>query len=256
MVIGWLIMGMTEPAAGRRGVDPRTALVAAGTALLILILALATTGGAPLLHSPTHDRALPTYRLPSASPTPPAPPPPGAQQPLPDPHLGGFLIWSARVLAALLILAVLALVVRAVHAGLQRRRSRRTPAIHPLGMTAAALAQGVREDAAAQQEALIGGPVSDAIISCWIRLEQSVERAGVIRHPSETSAELSMRVLDGIDVDPVALHDLAALYREARFSRHPMNEAARTQARTALDRIHATLPAVDEPRADLPGGDV
>jgi hypothetical protein len=42
-------------------------------------------------------------------------------------------------------------------------------------------------------------------------------------------------------VDAPALETLAALFREARFSSHMMDEGHREAALDALDRIHASL---------------
>ena len=40
------------------------------------------------------------------------------------------------------------------------------------------------------------GPVDDVIVACWVRLEDAAAAAGSGRRPSETSAELAVRVLD------------------------------------------------------------
>jgi hypothetical protein len=50
-----------------------------------------------------------------------------------------------------------------------------------------------------------------------------------------------VRVLATHHVDPVAIARLAALYREARFSDHPMGEDARRAAIDALDDVHDGL---------------
>ena len=55
----------------------------------------------------------------------------------------------------------------------------------------------------------------------------------------ETSSEFALRLLDLAEADPRAVADLAALYREARFSDHRLDEPARERARTALAAIHA-----------------
>jgi hypothetical protein len=103
------------------------------------------------------------------------------------------------------------------------------------------VAATVRADAAAQQEVLRRGRPRDAIVACWLRLEQAVIDAGVERKPSDTAAELTERVLAGYQVDPTALARLAGLYREARFSDHEMGEDARRAAIGALDRVHDDL---------------
>lgn len=85
-----------------------------------------------------------------------------------------------------------------------------------------------------------GGP-RDAIVACWAHLEEAVTAYGVPARVSETSSELVTRVLHGLDVDPRAVADLAELYREARFSQHPMGEEHRLGARTALRALRADL---------------
>jgi hypothetical protein len=95
----------------------------------------------------------------------------------------------------------------------------------------------LEEDAAAALEAVeVGGP-RDGIVACWLRLEETVAAGGVRRRPSETSTELVTRVLHALDVDPRPVAVLAELYREARFSEHPMTEGSRDRARSALRSV-------------------
>jgi hypothetical protein len=56
------------------------------------------------------------------------------------------------------------------------------------------------------------------------------EAAGIGREPWETSAEFTLRVLDLVSADERAVAELSVLYREARFSDHDLDEAARTAA--------------------------
>ncbi len=105
------------------------------------------------------------------------------------------------------------------------------------------VASTIGADADAQRAALRRGRPRDAIVECWLRLEAAVVEAGVERHPSDTSTELIERVLAEHRVDPAAIARLAALYREARFSDHDMDEGARRAAIVALDTVHADLGA-------------
>lgn len=85
------------------------------------------------------------------------------------------------------------------------------------------------------------GTPSDAVIACWVALEDAAAAAGVARNPSETAAEFTVRVLA---VDGVSAPDLATLgdlYREARYSTHPSSEETRTAARNALTRLRDDL---------------
>jgi hypothetical protein len=96
-------------------------------------------------------------------------------------------------------------------------------------------------DAADQHAALRRGRPRNAIVECWARLEAAVLAAGVERSPADTSSELTERVLAEHAVDRDAIGRLAALYREARFSTHDMDEHDRQAAIEALDEVHAGL---------------
>jgi hypothetical protein len=85
------------------------------------------------------------------------------------------------------------------------------------------------------------GPPRDAVIACWVLLERAAAEAGVARRPAETAAELTERVLRQHRVSAGALRSLADLYREARFSTHPLGEAARAAASAALAQVRAEL---------------
>jgi hypothetical protein len=97
------------------------------------------------------------------------------------------------------------------------------------------------EDAEAQFTALASGSPRNAIVACWIRLEEAVASAGVHPRPADTPAELTARVLAAHAVARDAIDELAALYREARFSTHELGERQRTEAVEALRRLHADL---------------
>jgi hypothetical protein len=103
------------------------------------------------------------------------------------------------------------------------------------------IAAAVVEQAAAQRAALLDGAPRNAIVQCWLRLENDVAAAGLERDPADTSLEFTERVLARYTVDPEAIIELAALYREARFSDHLLEETHRRAALDALDRLHHTL---------------
>ncbi len=103
------------------------------------------------------------------------------------------------------------------------------------------VAASISADAAAQQEALRRGEPRNAIVECWLRVESSIVDAGIARDPSDTSTELTQRVLESQNLDPSAIATLASLYREARFSDHPMTEASRQRAIEALHAVHDGL---------------
>jgi hypothetical protein len=98
-------------------------------------------------------------------------------------------------------------------------------------------------DAAEQRRVLSVGEPRNAVVACWQRFEDQAATAGIERHPWETSAEFTLRVLDLADADGHAVAVLAGLYREARFSEHPVTEDDRAAALAALDSIHRTIGA-------------
>ena len=105
----------------------------------------------------------------------------------------------------------------------------------------AAVAREMAAGAAAQREVLLGtASPRNAVVACWHRFETQAAAAGVGRHPWETSAEYTMRVLDLVDAHQPAVSRLAELYREARFSEHDLTEQHRADALAALDDIHRT----------------
>ncbi|HRB03422.1 MAG TPA: DUF4129 domain-containing protein [Ilumatobacteraceae bacterium] len=89
--------------------------------------------------------------------------------------------------------------------------------------------------------ALSVGRPSTAIIACWIRLEADVAAAGWPRSGAETSVEYTERIVATASVDPNSIAELAALYREARFSDHLLNDTDRAHAIDALSRVERGL---------------
>lgn len=97
-------------------------------------------------------------------------------------------------------------------------------------------------DTAADRISLLeDGEPRNAIVAAWLNLETSAAATGLPRDPAETSTEYTTRVLRTWDVDPRSLGDLAALYREARFSRHPLGEEHRRRAVRDLTTVHDDL---------------
>jgi hypothetical protein len=93
----------------------------------------------------------------------------------------------------------------------------------------------------AGMDELLSGPVADAIIACWLRVQEVAQDSGVEPVRSDTAEQFVGRVLAVAAVRPDPLQRLAELYREARFSDHPMSEADRVAARAALGEIRADL---------------
>jgi hypothetical protein len=159
--------------------------------------------------------------------------------------------WLSRMFAVvgLVVLLALAYVVVSSWGRVGRARARVTRAT-TTSLTAldAPAGSDVELDEAAQFDALAHGEPRNAIVACWLRLEDDVAAAGWPRHAAETSAEYTARVLAAAGLDGEAVTALAALYREARFSSHPLSEDDRNRAAAALRTVHESLRPRDTAR--------
>jgi len=217
--------------------------LAATTGLLILVWA-AVTGPVALIGSSGRGLAArPTDPTPSAT-TPPTDGPESAREIIGNRPQQLDLSWLGDLIAWTLLLGLLAAVVAGLSWLWRNRWHRREqpddvgfdvlPEIDTVGETLA-------RDAHAQLSAVAEGTPRNGIVACWLRLEQVIAKAGLPRHRWETSAEFTVRVLKVLDIDPRAIGILAGLYREARFSRHELDEHARTTAESALRQLHDDL---------------
>jgi hypothetical protein len=161
-----------------------------------------------------------------------------------DPHLLQALVAVFELAVALALLAGLVHLARALGERVREFRRRPPPpreVAFDVIETPRRVAEAMSRDAEAQRTLLLGGTPRNGIVACWHRFEQQAGQAGVVRQEWETSAEFTLRVLDLVDAESAPVARLGALYREARFSDHPLDEAARTAALEALDAIHARL---------------
>lgn len=94
---------------------------------------------------------------------------------------------------------------------------------------------------AARARVLAEGDPRNAVVACWVALEDAAERGGMHRDPAETSAEFTRRVLATWSVDQQTLDELGGLYREARFSRREITAGHRDRAVAAMKSVHEQL---------------
>jgi hypothetical protein len=159
----------------------------------------------------------------------------------------------------LLLLAVSVLIVRKVVITRRLRRER-------VGAAAAeaiddgwelAVSDDLARSATRGLTALAQGEPRNAIVRCWIELEDAVERVGRARDPALTSEEFTAEVLQRYAIGRVEIEMLGALYREARFSEHPMSESHRDSAIRALttlrDELRRSQESEQVPAATEPG---
>ena len=146
------------------------------------------------------------------------------------------VVWTLRVLLVLIVLTVLFFVVRALVRRLGRDPVSTKDAVQA-GILPDVLVAGLR-DSEAQ---LDRGSSAEAVINAWLTLERTAVAVGIDDDQSRTPSELVTAVLNEYDVDQGAIERLAALYREARFSRHLIGEEHREAARAAVRQVRVDL---------------
>ncbi|NPD05601.1 DUF4129 domain-containing protein [Nocardioides sp. zg-1308] len=149
-------------------------------------------------------------------------------------------VFLLAVLAGVLAAAVLVVRLARDRSG-PRRRERREAVEFTTLDEPDRLVEAITEDAAEQDAVLGTGDPRNAIVAAWLRFEVQGASAGVGRRSWETSSEYALRILDLVSADSGAVTRLADLYREARFSQHPITEDHRSRALEALATIRRSL---------------
>jgi membrane protein implicated in regulation of membrane protease activity len=209
-------------------------IIGVATTAAVAVLGLTHTGPPDL--PPTDLTPLPLPSRPPASPAPGISVPPvkqGTSHPFPVGEVLTVLIGLLSV-AAVVVLALF------VTRWLQARRTPPPPlrsTLEPEDDGSAALGDAVR----AGRMALQGEDVRAAVIACYAAMEESLIAGGVRRHAADSPADLLRRASEAGLLDGLAPHQLAGLFREARYSTHPMAESDLRRARSALDEISALL---------------
>ena len=226
------------------GADPRVRVVAAMLVVLagLGLALLASRSGPPFAATPP-----PAIGVLTTPPSPTRTSPAGNEpdSPRPSPTRMSQVAWLYVLVAAGLLFLVVAAIPLALPNRPWLRRSlpgllrpRVPPPLPRAGPRVEQALVGAVEQALAR---LDEGLVADAIVACWLGLEEAAARAGTRRRPAETSAELTERVLAEHQVSAQTLRRLAALYREARFSRHVLGDDVRTEARSLFERVRDEL---------------
>lgn len=166
--------------------------------------------------------------------------PPGVvDDPSPDGGAGGVPGSSLPLLLGLLgAVAVAALLLLAAHRAARPVAAEDLEPAEPAAPDGAALAEALT----AAGEALDAtDDTRAAIVAAYTAMERSLARGGTRRRDSDTPTELLDRAVAAGLVSRGAALDLTDLFREARFSRHPLPETARSEAERALARVSAEL---------------
>ena len=145
------------------------------------------------------------------------------------------------------VLFLLGRLLRRLRQAWRARSRRRRPQLEEVEFevlgSAGRVSDVIEEDAVQQRALLEDGEPRNAIVACWQRFEEQATRGGVVRRPWQTTGEYVLGALDLVGADRGAVSRLADLYREARFSDHPMTDEHRRAALDALDTIHRSLGA-------------
>ncbi|MGO4342237.1 DUF4129 domain-containing protein [Pedococcus sp. 2YAF34] len=168
---------------------------------------------------------------------------PGQDQPL----FVTLMTWAFKVALALVVLAVLVAAARAVREWWQTREEP-DDGVPPGSILPEAVLRGAEEG----EELLATGTPANAVVAAWVALESAVRSVGIRDDASLTSAELVTTVLRSYSVERAPLDTLAALYREARFSTHPVGEDMRERAREALQQVQSDLRRVHRSGTSAP----
>ena len=212
---------------------------ATGVAMLLLVLA-ASSGPVRLWITPPGDVG--SSSVSTAGPLDTVAPPDSVPPDRGDPSHWGDVFF--QILAVLLIIVAVTAAVSMVRTGVwprlrrSRVRERSSRQVSPLPEV---VERELAVDVEAARVALAGGGPRNAIVDCWMQLEHDAAAAGLPREAAETSVEYVERVVAASSIDATPIRELAALYREARFSRHELRDDHRTRAFAALNRVEAAL---------------
>ncbi|HSU74804.1 MAG TPA: DUF4129 domain-containing protein [Terrabacter sp.] len=220
----------------RRGLG---ATIAGGAVVMAALVVAAMGQPVPLLSRPVDPETrtpIPTFTTLATSTSTPAPTSAGQPRPFDPSPLLVVLLQVVLVFVAVVILVVVVQLVRS----LLRRRPQLERHAEPdfaIPLVPSELLRTARD----HLRGLETGEPRNAIVAAWIGLETSAAATGLPRLAAETSSEYTERVIRVWPVDSERLGDLAALYREARFSVHPLGESHRERAVADLGVLIADL---------------
>jgi hypothetical protein len=222
------------------GIMERTAATPTESCVPLEVVSTAPDGTTTTTERPENPRHLPWCDEPSGDAAEPTSR--GAGEP---PVWLKVLTWTFVAAIAGTILGLLVFLGLVLHGrrGPRRRRDQREQVAFGVLDEPTRLVEEMTGDAEAQDAVLRAGDPRNAIVAAWQRFEVQGEAAGVGRHPWETSSEYAIRILDLVSADTGAVNRLATLYREARFSEHPIAEDHRAVALEALATIRRSLGA-------------
>ena len=234
----------------RRAAVTSVAAVVGGVGLLLVVALWASSIGPDrVLHGPGLKRVTPTAAESSESVS--ASPSAGQQQPGRAPSQSAsdhpFLRDLAYLVELVILLLVLWVLWRLVRRAFEawRNRVRAPERAEHVEFDVLEQLDEARDQVDADTEdalrLLEEGEPRNGIVAAWDRLERTAAELHLQRRPWETSSEFVIRMLDVVSAEDHAVVELERLYREARYSTHPLGEEHRSAAEQALRRIQASL---------------
>lgn len=223
-------------------------LIAAGSVLLVAVIA-AFAGpvevGEPIIRFDVRDvEPSPEPSLPAAEEEP-------EDEEVPtNPLTVGIVLYTVLVGIAGIVVGTIVLIwlIRWLSS---RQRAGREPGVPDPKITVATL-RDAAELAIFEAEAAGPGEASDAVVACWVILEQAAASAGTPREAPQTPTEFTTTVLAEHRADRAAVSTLLALYHEARFGRTALPDEAASAAAVALRIISASLSQAAAAPGELP----
>ncbi|MDH6118356.1 hypothetical protein ABH930_001356 [Kitasatospora sp. GAS204A] len=181
-------------------------------------------------------------------PLPPLPAPEDSRSPRPLPtfqpppptRAGGHGLLGVLALG-ITILAVLAVLTCAVLVWRRLRRLPKPAAGHRVRRTRTDERELADAVASARRALLQGEDPRAAVIACYAAMEDSLADSGIERLIADSPTDLLDRAVTAGTLRGTDAGALTALFHEARFSRHPMDQTHLSRARAALDAIAEQL---------------
>lgn len=220
-----------------------------GAAVLLLVAYVSTADWVrPLRGSDVTPEDLDTD--PSTAPSPPgrsAGVDPGTGEPVKTPLILDIFFTILLIVFALFLIYLLFRRIQTVREARRRQAEANEAADAPDDVADDLLPEHLQRTAERGIARLAEGDPRNAIVRCWVMLEDTVAAAGLPRDPALTSQEFTSEVLALYTVTPGVIDGLAELYREARFSEHALDESHRKRAVAALNALREDLDAAQAP---------
>ncbi|WP_354644398.1 DUF4129 domain-containing protein [Kitasatospora camelliae] len=245
-----LVRRLRAQARGAYGPTPAAERLKDATVHLVSVVAAVLPIALVIAHfrdrGPSEATRMARRPGPAVQPTPldvpvtPLPSPTSVARDHYEPEPIGLSIAWLCLAAAVIVLLVLAVRLWRRYGHLFRGRpgpAAGVPAVDSGPVTGRVLAEAVVSGRAA----LHGTDARAAVIACYAAMEESLGRSGIGRLDSDSPDDLLRRAAgEGLLRGPEA-GTLAALFREARYSSHPMDAGHLDRASAALEAIAAHL---------------